>query len=260
MQKILSSDGTPIAFERSGKGPPVILIGGALCDRSARASGTPLAALLASRLTVFSYDRRGRGDSGDTAPYSVAREVDDVAALIAEAGGSAYVYGISSGAMLALEVAAQSRATEKVALYEPPFVKNGGPVAPDDYLSRLEALTAAGRRGDAVELFLTQAVQMPAEVVAQMRRAPFWPSLEALGHTVIYDATIVDRCSSLGRFAEVAARTLVLAGASSPPWMRNAASALAASLPRGEHRLLEGQTHDVAPEVLARALLEFFAA
>src|SRR6185503_2516347 len=168
MRKVISKDGTAIAFDQSGEGPAVILVGGALSDRSGSA---PLVELLAPHFTVFSYDRRGRGDSGDTAPYAVEREVEDIEALINEAGGSAFVYGMSSGAVLALEVASKlPTKIKKLALYEPPFiVDDSRPLPPKDYVKQLDELTAAGRRGDAVEFFMTEVVVVPAEYLCQIR-------------------------------------------------------------------------------------------
>src|SRR6266496_3829270 len=173
MRKVHSKDGTTIAFDWSGEGPAIILVGGALSDRSA---GTQLAAHLAPHFTVYTYDRRGRGESGDTAPYAIAREVEDIDALINEAGGSAFVFGHSSGAVLALE-AARLLPTKitKLALYEPPFIiDDSRPPAPQDYVPHLMELVSSGRRGEAVEYFMT-VVGTPAEMVAQMRQSPMWP-------------------------------------------------------------------------------------
>lgn len=258
MDKACSSDGTSIAFEKSGNGPAIILVGGALSDRSA---GAPLAALLAPRFTVFSYDRRGRGDSGDTAPYAVEREVEDLAALIREAGGSAFVFGHSSGAALALEAAIHGLAITRLALYEPPYiVDDSRPRVPEDFPARLAGLLAADRRGDAVTLFMTEAVEVPAEMVDQMRQTPIWPAMEALAHTLMYDITIMgDNSLPTERAASVTVPTLVMDGGESPAWARNAVRALADALPAARRRTLEGQTHGVAPEAIAPVLAGFFA-
>ncbi|MGH2602517.1 MAG: alpha/beta fold hydrolase, partial [Dehalococcoidia bacterium] len=188
---VTSKDGTSIAFDRLGNGPAVVLVGGILGDRSQQA---PVAELLAARFTVFNYDRRGRGESGDTPPYAVAREFEDLEAVIDAAGGSAMVYGTSGCAILALEAAAHGRASKiaKLALWEPPYIIAGSrPPPPRDYQAQLRELLSQGRRGDMVELFMTQAVGMPAEIVGQMRSAPWWPAQEALAPTLIYDAAIV---------------------------------------------------------------------
>lgn len=253
-----SKDGTPIAFERSGEGSPLILVGGALTDRSA---GAPLAALFAPRFTVYTYDRRGRGESGDTEPYAVDREIEDLEALVDEAGGSAFVFGMSSGAILALEAAAHGLDVEKLAVYEPPFrVDEGGPRPPTDLAAQLEDLLSAGRRGDAVERFLTTAVGMPADAVTGMRDEPMWSSLEDVAPTLVYDLTIVgDGSLATERLESVAVPTLAIDGTESPAWARNATRAVADALPDAQYRSLEGQTHDVEPEALVPVLEEFLA-
>src|SRR5437660_10126829 len=189
MRTVLSKDSTPIAFDQSGQGPALILVAAATATRLAEAS---LAAALAPHFTVFAYDRRGRGESGDTAPYAVEREVEDIEALINEAGGSSFVFGHSSGAVLALE-AARLLPTKitKLAVYEPPFIiDDSRPPAPKDYAPHLMELVSSGRRGEAVEYFMTQ-VGAPADMVAQMRQSPMWPRLEKVAHTLAYDATIM---------------------------------------------------------------------
>lgn len=258
MSKVTSRDGTTIAFDRMGEGPPVILVCGGSVDRM---SNAPLAALLAEHFTVFNYDRRGRGDSGDTAPYAVNREVEDIEALIAEAGGSALLYGTSSGAALALEATASGLPITKLALWEPPFIPDESARPPANQVETYNELVAAGRRGDAVEFFMTKVVGMPAEFVAEARNAPWWPAQEALAHTLAYDATIMgDYSLPTERAASVKAPTLVIAGGADFPWMRETAQALAEALPDGQTRTLEGQGHDVDPAVLAPALVEFFEA
>ena len=261
MSEVTSRDGTRIAFDRTGAGPPLIVVGGALSDRSAV---TELAAVLAPSLTVFAYDRRGRGDSGDTAPYGPEREIEDIRALLDEAGGSAYLFGHSSGAALALEAAAHGLAVPKLALYEPPFiVDDSRPPMPADYVEHLTELTSAGRRGDAVEYFMTIGPGVPAEVMAQMRTEPSWPAMEAMAHTLPYDGAILDGTMTGGplpadRWTSVTVPTLVMDGDQSPAWARNSVRALTEALPNAEHRTLQGQDHGAAPDVLAPALLEFF--
>jgi pimeloyl-ACP methyl ester carboxylesterase len=260
VDKVTSTDGTAIAFERSGEGPAVVLVDGAFCYR-ANGPSRPLAALLAPRYTVVAYDRRGRGDSGDTAPYAVDREVDDLAALVDAAGGSAFVFGISSGAALALEAAARGVAITKLALYDPAIaVGNPDPRVAEATRARLTELAAGRRRGDAVELYLTQVMGMPAEAVTPMRDSPVWPALEAVAHTLAYDAELItDRSLLTERAATVAGPTLVVAGEHSPAPLRDAARAVAARLPNARRETLGGQTHDVALEVLAPVLEQFFA-
>jgi pimeloyl-ACP methyl ester carboxylesterase len=263
MERATSEDGTTIAFDRSGEGPPIVLVGGALSDRAVTA---PLAGHLAPRFTVISYDRRGRGDSGDTAPFAVEREVEDLEAVIQEAGGSAFVFGHSSGGVLALEATrALPDSLTKLALYEPPFVIDGSrPPLPADFVTRLQELTSSDRRDEALEYFLVNGPWVPIEVVETMRREPPWPSLEALAHTLAYDGAIMEGLMSgspapLGRWASVATPTLVMDGGESPEWQRNAVRALVAVLPHAHRRTLDGQDHGPADHVLWSALEEFFA-
>jgi pimeloyl-ACP methyl ester carboxylesterase len=260
IKRVKSADGTAIAFEISGKGPALILVGGAFCDRSARASGTPLAALLAPRFSVFSYDRRGRGDSENTPPYAIDREVEDLAALIAAAGGSAFVFGNSSGAFLALDAAVQGLAIPKLAIYEPPVILDASRANSFGGLAKeLAALAAGNRRSEAVEMFLTKVMQMPAPAVAPMRESPMWSGLEKLAHTLSYDLLITARGPSrIEQVASIRSSTLVVEGGASPPWMRDAIRTLASTIPSARLRTLEGQTHDVDIGALARALEEFF--
>jgi pimeloyl-ACP methyl ester carboxylesterase len=263
MSTVVSRDGTTIAFTRAGQGPAVILVDGALSYRAVGLS-EPLAERLRQHFTVYSYDRRGRGDSGDTAPYAPEREIEDLQALIDHAGGSAAVYGISSGAVLALEAARQGLPITRLALYEPSVIVDDtrAPV-PDDYQVRLRRLLAAGRRGDAVRLFMSKGVGLPGIVVTLMRFMPAWSRLKAVAHTLPYDAAFVDQYQKgkplpAGRWDPVKVPALVIHGGKSHAWVRNAARALAGVLPNAEHRTLEGQTHIVKPQALAPVLTEFF--
>lgn len=252
MGTVTSRDGTPIAFDQSGEGPAIILVVGAFNDR---ATGAPLMRFLERHFTVFKYDRRGRGESGDTAPYTIEREIEDLDALIAQAGGSACVFGYSSGAILSLRAAAHGLAISQLALYDPPPTgAKAGHLAP-----QLTELIAAGRRGDAVELFQTEAVGIPAAVVAQMRNAPFRPALEKMAHTLVYESTIL-RSLPPGLIASVLVPTLVIGGEESHEVMRQAAQSLADALPDGRYLTLEGQGHDIVPAVVAPVLEEFFLA
>jgi pimeloyl-ACP methyl ester carboxylesterase len=260
MEKVQSSDGTAIAFDRSGDGPPVILVPGLFQHRAIDPGTAELAALLAPRFTVFHYDRRGRGDSADTAPYAVEREVEDLGALIDAAGGAAALYGMSSGGALALEAAARGLAVTRLAVYEPPFTDNDGNIEPSEELAAgIAELVEAGRPGDAVALFMT-ASGVPAEAVAQMRQAPFWAGLESVAHTMPYDMTLMGDAALLSeRASTITVPTLVLDGGASEPWGRRSADAVAAAVPGAERATLEGQTHEVAAEPLAPVLAEFFS-
>jgi pimeloyl-ACP methyl ester carboxylesterase len=262
MQKARSADGTEIAFEKLGDGPPLILIGGAFCDHRARTAGKPLAAELAASFSVYCIDRRGRGQSGDTGPYSVSREVEDIAALISEAGGSAHIYGHSSGAVLAFEAAAAGLPVNKLALYEPPIVlEELRPLPPAGFAAELARLAASGQRGEACELFLTRAVALPVAIVARMKQAPVWENLQLLAHTLAYDARITeDAADILRRAPRVGTPTLVLEGGRSPSWMREGAARLAKALAQARSATLSDQDHDVNAKALAPVLLEFFRA
>jgi pimeloyl-ACP methyl ester carboxylesterase len=252
MGTVTSKDGTRIAFDHSGEGPALILVVGAFNDR---ATGAPLARFLDQHFTVFNYDRRGRGESGDTAPYALEREIEDLDALIAQAGGSACIFGYSSGATLALRAAAHGLAISRLALYDPPPTgTQAGELAP-----QLSELIAAGRRGEAVELFQREAVGLPAAVVAQLRHAPFRPALESMAHTLVYESTIL-RTLLPSMIASVHVPTLVIDGEGSPEVLRRAAQALAAALPEGRYRTLQGQGHDLVPAVVGPVLEGFFLA
>ena len=257
MDSVTSKDGTTIAFDRLGSGPPVVLVSGGSVDRGSNAS---LADVLARGFTVFNYDRRGRGPSGDTQPYAVQREIEDIDAVIGAAGGTAGLYGSSSGAALALEAAAAGLAVTKLALWEPPYIGEGRPRPAEDTASIYRRFVAEGRRGDAVEYFMAKVVGMPAEFVSYARSQPWWPAQEALAHTLAYDAEIMgDYILPTERIAGIGAPTLVLTGSESFDWMAETAKAIVDALPNGQHRVLEGATHDVDVDVLGPLLAEFFA-
>jgi len=258
MKNIHSQDGTAIAFDQSGKGPALILVLGAFNDQ---ATGAPLAARLSERFAVFNYDRRGRGASGDTTPYAIEREIEDLAALIHEAGGSASVFGYSSGAFLALMAAARGLSITKLALYEPPFLVDYGLAGrAQDVSARLTKLLSEGLRGDAVELFQTEIVGIPAEIVAQLRYAPFRPALENIAHTLVYDVTLLGNMEAIAaQLGSITVPTLLISGEESPAIICDAAQAVSDALPHAQHRRLAGQTHDLVPPVLAPVLETFFA-
>jgi pimeloyl-ACP methyl ester carboxylesterase len=261
---VTSKDGTTIAYDKSGEGPALILVGPALSNRSADG---PFAELLAPHFTVIAYDRRGRGESGDTQPYAVEREIEDIDALIKAVGGSAYAFGQSSGGVLAMEAAAHGLAITKLAMFEPPFgVDESRPPLPENYITHLTDLIASGRRGDAVEYFMSKAVGVPAEMLSGMRHMPMWPDLEAAAPTLLYDQAVMDASmqgSSLRSdvLGAVKALTLVMDGGASPMWLRNPVQAATDAIPNARRRTLEGQTHGImmeAPHILAQALIEYF--
>ena len=256
-----SKDGTAIAYSRVGSGPPVIVVDGALCYRKF-GMAEQFAAALAPRCTVITYDRRGRGESGDTAPWSVEREVDDLAALIAAAGGSAALFGCSSGAALALEAANRGLPVTRVAAYEPPFIVDDAraPVG-TDFIPGVEAAVAAGRRGDAVARFM-RLVGMPGFLVAVMPLLPGWSKLKAVAHTLPYDLKLMaehqrGKPIANGRYAGVRVPALVMRGGKSPAWMLNGVEAVARAVPGARLVTLPGQTHMVKVAAIAPLLQEF---
>ena len=259
MSEVTSKDGTAIAYEQAGSGPAIVIVCGVLGDRSQQA---PLAALLAPHFTVFNYDRRGHGASGNTPPYALEREFEDLDAILDVAGRSAFIYGSSGPGVLALYAAAGGLAPKikKLAIWEPPFILDGsGRQAPKDYKERLTSLMAEGRRGDMVELFFVEAVGMPSEFVAQMRQAPWWPMQEAMAPTLIQNAEIMgDFSLPVERVAKVTTPTLVIDGGETP-WLSYAAQAVANTLPHAERRTITGQPHNVAPEAMAPVLEEYFS-
>ncbi|GAA1551556.1 alpha/beta hydrolase [Kribbella lupini] len=258
MDHVVSADGTRIAYERSGSGTPLILIGGALCDRG---STRPLAQALEPDFTVVSYDRRGRGDSGNTSPYAVAREVEDLAALITALGGTAAVYGHSSGAGLLVEAAAAGLPISKAVLHEPPY-------SPDDPEAQrqsdesavvVERLIADGQNLNAVTEFL-QMTGMPKDAAEE------WVAsygLAALAPTILHDFAVMDSSPGgvvpVDKLARVTQPALALCGSFSPPFMVDAARLVAKALPNGQYVVLEGHHHVVPPELLAPVLRDFLS-
>lgn len=261
-EMVLSKDGTPIAFERVGQGPAVILVDGALCHRG-MGPCKPLATILARDFTVFSYDRRGRGESGDSSAYAMEREIEDIAALLKEAGGTAFIWGMSSGGILALEAATRLTGIKKLALYEAPLILDGSRPTTEEYWRGIREAVAAGRPGDAVGFFL-RSVGMPGFLIGLMRLMPMWRKLEAVAHTLPYDGAIMGgyqmgKPLPAGKWTSLKVPALVVDGGKSPEWMRHGNQALAAALPKASHRTLAGQTHQINAKVLAPVLVQFYA-
>lgn len=261
MATTTSADGTTIAYDRTGAGPALIVVAGAFSDRRSMA---PYAAAFADDFSVYNYDRRGRGESGDTAPYAIAREVEDLAAMVEITGDDACVFAGSSGAALALDAVQAGVRIRKLALHEPPFVVDDSrPPVPDGLVADLSAMIAAGRRGDAAEAYLTVGAAMPAGDVAAMRAAPFWADgVEAVAHTLVYDAKIMDgtmRGQPLpaDRWSRVRVPTLVTNGTGSYVWADAAAAALASLLPNVERVTFAGEQHNVTPATVAPAVTKF---
>jgi pimeloyl-ACP methyl ester carboxylesterase len=258
---VTSADGTQIAYDQTGDGPPVILIGGAFNDRSTVAG---LAAVLAADLTAVGYDRRGRGDSGDSANYAVEREVEDLVALIGQVGGAASVFGHSSGAVLALEAAECGAPIEKLAVYEPPYLADGSGHRPAaDLADQVRALIGEDRRDDAVTLFLTESVGVPAGMVEGMRASDMWGWFVGLAHTLPYDLTLCGPGNVLpaDRLAKIQIPALAIGGSLSPQWLPAGARAVADAIPGARYETLEGQDHGVLnqPEALRPLLIDFLS-
>jgi pimeloyl-ACP methyl ester carboxylesterase len=266
METTKSADGTVIAYDRAGQGPPLIVTLGAFCDRK---TFVPPADLT-DRFTVYTYDRRGRGDSGDTQPYSPDREVADLAAVIEAAAGSgsgpgsgpgsgAFVFGHSSGAALALRAAWEGVPIAALVAYEAPFIIRGTREVPVNPAATITELVGAGRRGDAVRFWMTDVVQVPAQVVTMMERAPMWAGLEALTHTLPYDLALTgDHGVPAEDLARITVPVLVLGGANSPDWFHRTVRETTAAIPGARLVMLEGQDHGAPPEVISPVLTEFF--
>jgi pimeloyl-ACP methyl ester carboxylesterase len=266
MSTVTSNDGTTIAFEKVGQGPAVVLVDGAFVYRAIDPWAPEFANALAEKYTVYTYERRGRGNSTDTQPYAIQREIEDLAAVIEEAGGSAYVLGMSSGAVLALDAAAAGLPITKLAVFEPPFIVDDTHAPrPDDYLAEAKRLVAEGRNGDAIVHALTKTVFLPIEMVEGMRAQPFFGAMEAVGPTVPYDGEILEGLMSgkplpADRWAASTVPTLIVYGGASEQWIHNGAAALREVLPSAEEiQSLEGQNHEVAANVLAPVVEKYFA-
>ncbi|HMJ21111.1 MAG TPA: alpha/beta fold hydrolase [Terriglobales bacterium] len=265
-KNVASKDGTIIAFEQTGTGPVVILVAAALADRGGT---TRLAKHLAEHFTVINYDRRGRGKSTDTQPYAVGREVEDIEALIDASGGSAFVFGSSSGSVLALEAASKlGPKVKKLFMYEPPFIiDDSHPPMADDFIKQVTELVSAGRRNDAVKLFFAKGMGIPSIAVTLMRLLmPGWSKMAGMAHTLPYDLTILAGTQAgkplpSKRWAATAAPTQVVVGGKSEPFFHNGARALVEILPNAQYRSLEGRDHSailMAPKALAAAAKQFF--
>lgn len=257
MNTVTSNDGTTIAFDQMGEGPAVVLLPGGSVDRWSNAG---LAAELAKDFTVYNVDRRGRGDSTDTLPWAIEREIEDITAVIAAAGGSAHLYGSSSGAGLAMHAAAAGAPVDKLAMWEPPYFLNPRPELAGA-AKVFHDLVADGKRDEAAEYFMSTVVGLPPEFVAGARQAPFWDGQVKIAHTLEYDATIMGDYRVPDELARsVPVPTVILDGSASMPFMHEAADRLAELIPNAERVTLEGQQHNVDGAVLGAALRKFLAA
>ena len=255
----ISKDGTTIAYDKKGQGFPVVLIDGALCSRD-MGPMPGLSALLSTQFTVIHYDRRGRNESGDTAPYSVEKEIEDIDALIKTAGGEADVFGISSGAVLAMTAVSRGLAIRKLAIYEPPFsVDKNAHITPADSETRLKKLIANNDRSGAVKYFMKDMVGIPAIFTYVMRIFPVWSKLKRVAHTLPYDAAVMgDFSLPVEMISSIKIPTLVAGGEKSPEGLKSAVRAVAGIIPNQQSEMLKGQTHNVSPKALAPVLTQFF--
>ena len=255
IQTAISKDGTKLAVDVSGSGPAIVLISGGSVDRG---SNNGLAEALNAHFTVYNFDRRGRGDSGDTLPYAVGREIEDVEAVIGLAGGKAHLYGSSSGAGLALEAAAAGAPVDKLVLWEPPYNLDPAGRPPADSVEQLDRMVSEGHRGDAAAFFMAEMVRLPAEFVAFARTQPWWSAQEALAHTLAYDARVMgDYSVPTETAARVTVPTIILTGGESFGLFRPTAEALVAAMPNARTEILPGQEHNVDPTVLGPAMKAF---
>jgi pimeloyl-ACP methyl ester carboxylesterase len=264
MPTVTSKDGTKIAFDKTGAGPAVILVNGAMQFRAFDPFMAKFAATLSEHFTVYNYDRRGRGESGNTQPFAKEREIEDLQALVEDAGGKAMVLGFSSGSAVTLDTAAVTPGITRVAVYEPPFIVDDSRTPlPADYVTHLNQLIADGKREDAVLYFLKVAVGIPDEYLGGMAQSPGWDTMLKISHTIAYDgAFVIDIMQGkplpTNRWANITAPTLVIEGSDSITFFHTGADALAAVLKNATRATLAGQSHEVAPEVLAPVVTEFF--
>jgi pimeloyl-ACP methyl ester carboxylesterase len=258
MSQVISKDGTAIAYERLGSGPPVVLVDGAMCSR-AFGPMPKIAPLLAAHHTVFMYDRRGRGESTDTQPHAREREIEDLAALVEATGGKPSLLGLSSGAALALEAAASGLPVDKVIAYEPPYVEAEGSTKGTVHHARLTEILAKGDRGGAVKYFMGPMVAVPKPIIFMMQLMPWiWGKLKKVAHTLPYDCAVMgDFVVPRERLSAIRVPTLVMNGSKTTEPLKRAAQSIAGAVPGATHRTLEGQDHNVNAAVLVSAVETF---
>jgi pimeloyl-ACP methyl ester carboxylesterase len=263
MSTVTSADGTTIGYEAYGEGTPLILIDGATAHRAVNPVNAGVGKLLSDAFRTYVYDRRGRGESTDTAPYAIQREIEDIAALIEDAGAPAILFGWSSGGLLALDAAAAGLPVAGLVLFEPPVVVDDvRPPLPSDYVEQLDAFVAAGRRDKAAELFMTAAAMMPPEAIPGMKQSPYWAPVEEIAHTIAYDGRIMGTTMSgnplpADRWADVNVPVLVLYGDKTWPALSSGAAAVAAHLPTATLKAVPGENHSTDAATLATVLREF---
>ena len=256
MDTAKSADGTLIAYDKTGDGPPLVVSVGAFCTRTTFRPPD----VLTAAFTVYTYDRRGRGDSGDTQPFTAVREYEDLAAVVAATGDPhPYVFGHSSGAVIALRATAAGLISPAaIVAYEAPFTNSDTPAGPPDPAQDIRALIAAGRRDEAVLYWMRDVVHMPAEMVDGMKGQPWIGALEPLTPTLPYDIAVSDGGVPADELARIDVPVLILGGANSPAWFRRSVAEQAAAIPVGRLTTIDGFDHNAPPEVLAPVLTEFF--
>jgi len=251
---VTSKDGTKIAFERVGKGPALVIVGGALSQRN---GGKALAAKLMDRFSVYTFDRRGRGDSGDTKPYAVDREIEDIGALIEHAGNNAYLYGVSSGAALSLQAAEKlgPAKVSKLAIYDAPYGQDTGEFQKQK--ERIDQLVQTGKPGDAAAFFFSS-IGMPPPAIEDMKRSPQWKGMSQIDFTLVYDYEVLGNGSVPDSVKGITVPTLVMVGEKSMPFMHPTADRIAELVPNAQRKTVKGQQHQAAPEIVAPLLSQFF--
>ena len=258
MNTVISKDGTRIAYNKTGSGPVVILVDGAFCSKDFGPM-PKIAALLAEKFTVIAYDRRARGESGDTQPYAIEREIEDIDAIIKVAGGSAGLFGISSGAILCIKAVAFGLNIHKLALLEPPFVGNKDGKRPIDATEQLTKMIAEGEKAKAVKFYLTKVIGVPAVFAFILKLTPNWPKMKAIANSLPYDAAVCgDFNLPTAQTAAIKIPALVIDSTKSPGFLRNAVEATAKALSNGSRLSLNGKVHDVPPNILVPELIKFF--
>jgi pimeloyl-ACP methyl ester carboxylesterase len=255
MQTVTSADGTIIAYDRSGDGPVLIVSVGAFCTRQMFVPPTGLT----QRFTVVTYDRRGRGDSGDTAPFAPEREYEDLAAVAAATGAEPpFVFGHSSGAAIALRAAAKGLPVAGIAAYEAPFTNDETPPPSADPAARIRELVAEDRERDAVIFWMTDVVHLPGQTAAGLKDAPWVAALEPLARTLPYDIAVAADGVPADELAKIAAPVMIIGGGNSPAWFQRSVAEQADAVPGARQVTLNGYDHNAPPEVLTPILVEFF--
>ena len=259
MTSVTSRDGTRIAYEKTGNGPALIIVNGALSHRKLYGD-TALQRMLAQHFTTYTYDRRGRGESADVQPYAVEREIEDIEALINDAGGQAYLYGISSGAVLALRTAATLGPTKvtKLALYEPPYGQETQEF--EQQKQQVNAIIKSGTPGEAAAFFLAE-LGTPPDALEGMKASPEWDAIKKIDFTLAYDFEVLGNGTVPADIAStIAVPTLVMDGEKSMDFMHATADQVAKLVPNAQRKTLPGQTHQAEAGAVAPVLIAFLAA